>query len=121
VILRPTTAIIACILEANVKYCPGSLNFSFGYIYITIIIFVSVSIAMFGLICIYSNFKIDLATTEARPILKFLAVKFVIFFCFWQSIVVAGFEKIDVIHATSYWTADMLLLVFRTFWFVLKC
>jgi len=41
-----------------------------------------------------------------RPLTKFLAIKFVIFFCFWQGIGVSGLVKLNLIHSTTYWTAD---------------
>jgi len=64
----------------------------------------SVSIAMYSLVTFYENMKDYLK--PHRPLTKFLAIKFVIFFSFWQSVVVAGFVKIGVIHSTTYWTAD---------------
>ncbi|KAG9617176.1 DUF300-domain-containing protein, partial [Aureobasidium melanogenum] len=47
----------------------------------------SVTIAMFMLIQFYLQLKADLA--EHRPFLKVLCIKLVIFFSFWQSLVIS--------------------------------
>jgi len=104
VLIRPVTAVIAVILEATHYCCDGKISFSFGWLYITIVLFVSVTLAMYSLVCLYTNLSADLK--PYRPLLQFGSVKFVIFFSFWQSVVIAGLVKVDVIKATTYWTAD---------------
>ena len=53
-----------------------------GYLYITIIYNVSYTIALYGLFLFYSATK-DLLT-PFYPVLKFIAVKFIVFMSFWQ-------------------------------------
>jgi hypothetical protein len=41
-----------------------------------------------------------------KPVPKFLCVKAVLFFSFWQSVVVGGLVKFEVIHDAGEWTAE---------------
>jgi len=59
---------------------------------------------MYSLVCLYTNLSADLK--PYRPLLQFGSVKFIIFFSFWQGVIIAGLVKVDVIKATTYWTAD---------------
>lgn len=104
VFIRPISTAIGIALMVYGIYCPGNLSPKYGYLYITVVVFISVSIALYGLIALY-KFTHE-CLEEFHPLLKFLAIKFVIFFSFWQSIVVAGLVKIGVVHKTTYWTAD---------------
>ena len=59
-------------------------NFSprFGYLYITLLLNVSVGYAFLALASFYTGLKYKLQPFE--PVGKFLCIKFVIFFAFWQ-------------------------------------
>jgi len=74
---------------------------------------VSVTVAMFCLVTLYSNLSVDLK--PVRPLLMFGSIKFVIFFCFWQGIIVAGFVKINLIKDTTYWTSDNVATAVQDF------
>lgn len=104
VVLRPLLSLTAVILQSLNLYCPGNWNFSRGYIYITAVLFVSVTAAMYSLIEFYTLTSTEMA--PHKPLGKFLAVKFVVFLSFWQSIAVAGLVYINVIKATSGWSTD---------------
>jgi len=104
VVLRPLLSLCAVVLQSVNLYCPGNWNFSRGYIYITAILFVSVTLAMYALIQFYNLTSDEMKRNS--PLGKFLAVKFVVFLSFWQSIAVAGLVYINVIKATSGWSTD---------------
>jgi len=57
---------------------------------------------MYTLVTFYLTVKKDLV--PYKPIPKFLSVKFVIFFSFWQGILVSILAYFNVIHGTQYWT-----------------
>ncbi|KAG0005315.1 hypothetical protein BGZ79_005718, partial [Entomortierella chlamydospora] len=75
--------IVSVILEAKGLYCDTSYSFSFGKVYMTIINFISVTVAMYCLVVFYMTIKNEIQ--EYKPFLKFLCVKLVIFFVFWQT------------------------------------
>jgi len=104
VIIRPTAAIAAVILQSLNLYCPSNWNFSRGYIYLTAVLFVSVTCAMYALIMFYALTRKEMASS--KPIGKFITVKCVIFLSFWQSIAVAGLVYINIFQATSTWSTD---------------
>jgi len=83
VLIKPLTAILAVFLESINMYHDGSFSLSSGYFYIAIINNISVSLSLYSLILFY------MATEERllpfRPLSKFLCIKAIIFFSFWQS------------------------------------
>jgi len=106
VIINPLCALAAVILQSVNIYCQGNWNFSRGYLYITAILFISVTAAMYALIMFHSMMKKEME--QYKPLYKMLAVKFVIFLSFWQSIAVSGLLSINVIKATGGWSTNNL-------------
>lgn len=78
---------VAVITQANHRYCQSSRDPRFAYVWVSAFEAISVTIAMYCLIQFYIQLKADLA--PHRPFLKVLCIKLVIFFCFWQSLVVS--------------------------------
>lgn len=88
VFLRFTIAILTLILEHVDLYGEGEWkNPKVAYIYFLIILNVSQFWAMYCLVLFYHEFKTDLK--PLRPLGKFLVVKAVVFFSFWQSILIS--------------------------------
>lgn len=102
VLLRPINTTLAVIMELSGVYCAESMSPSHGRFWVVLINFFSTSIAMYTLVTFYLTIRMDIV--EHKPITKFLSVKFVIFFCFWQSLVIAFLSNVGVIHSTHYWT-----------------
>lgn len=75
------------ILKATGKYNEGNFKANSGYLYIAIIYNTSICVALWSLamfwVCINDDIK------AFRPMPKFLCVKGILFFSFWQSIVVS--------------------------------
>ncbi|KAJ3225388.1 hypothetical protein HDU78_010682 [Chytriomyces hyalinus] len=65
---------------------------------------ISVSVAMYALILFYIVIHHEIP--ERKPLWKFIAVKFVVFFSFWQSIVISILDTAGVIQGTSAWSSD---------------
>jgi len=104
IVVLPITSIIAVITQFVGVYCSGNIDPTYAWLYLSVAVFVAVTIAMYSLITFYENTKEFLK--PHKPLAKFLSIKFVIFFCFWQGIGVSGLVKLKVIQATTYWTAD---------------
>uniref|UniRef100_A0A0W0G6B2 Hypothetical DUF300 domain-containing protein n=1 Tax=Moniliophthora roreri TaxID=221103 RepID=A0A0W0G6B2_MONRR len=82
--LKPFLAIATMILKALNKYNEGDLRANSGYLYISIIYNFSICLSLYCLamfwICVSTDLK------PFRPVPKFLCVKGILFFSFWQSI-----------------------------------
>ena len=102
VVLKPLITLIGIFLFANALYCPENYAFSNGHIYLSFINFVSVSVAMYALIIFYILMEQELKPYE--PFKKFLCVKLVIFFSFWQSVLIGLVTHFGWVKSTSYWT-----------------
>ncbi|TKA57579.1 hypothetical protein B0A49_10122, partial [Cryomyces minteri] len=85
--IRITFTIVSVTTQAAGRYCESSLNPAFAHIWVMVFEGGSVSVAMFCLIQFYLQLKVDLA--EHRPFLKVICIKLVIFFSFWQSLVIS--------------------------------
>lgn len=102
VIIRPLLSIIGIIAQAKGVLCEsGSWSFKTAKAYISLFDAISITIALYGLLLFYGLTKEELA--GRRPLAKFLAIKLIVMFTFYQSFVFTALEG-RVIHATQYWT-----------------
>lgn len=86
-LLMPILGILSVILFATGHYTPGNWGPSNGYLYITIVYNITYSVALFALFVFYKGARDLLA--PFNPMLKFVLVKAVVFFTFWQGILIA--------------------------------
>jgi hypothetical protein len=101
-VIQPFLTVIGVIAHTQNKYCPESLSPKYANVYILSINFVSVTVAMYALITLYVTIKDELA--PHRPFFKFLCVKLIVFFSFWQSALINILSFYNVIKPTEYWT-----------------
>ena len=87
-------------------YHDSDLSPRYGYIYLLIAINISVAYAFIVLASFYSTLKVKLKPFE--PIGKFLCIKFVIFFAFWQSVVITGMVKFGWIRNLGEYGPDVV-------------
>jgi len=87
--------LVAVVSQSLDRYCLDSLSPFFLHLWVTVIEGVSVTFAMFCLIQFYIQLRVDLA--HHRPFLKVLAIKLVIFLCFWQTIIINFLTSSSVI------------------------
>mmetsp|Transcript_14685 Transcript_14685/g.24307 ORF Transcript_14685/g.24307 Transcript_14685/m.24307 type:complete len:398 (+) Transcript_14685:178-1371(+) len=102
VVIRPLMTFVAVFAHAANAYCPGDLHPTHVSLYTATVNFVSVTIAMYALITFYDNLSADLK--PCKPLPKFLSIKFVIFFSFWQGVLIAILFKIGVIQVMAPFT-----------------
>ncbi|RDB24596.1 hypothetical protein Hypma_008230 [Hypsizygus marmoreus] len=102
VIIRPLVSIIGIICEKYGVLCE-SAGFSVHYasVYLECIDFISISVALYGLLVFYGLTAEELA--GRRPLAKFLCIKLIVMFTFYQSFIFGALEG-HVIHETPYWT-----------------
>ncbi|KAJ3813928.1 DUF300-domain-containing protein [Lentinula aff. lateritia] len=102
VIFRPAISVAAIICQAYNVLCESAgFNARYANVYLEAIDFVSISVALYGLFLFYGLTKEELI--GRRPLAKFLAIKLIVMFTWYQSFVFDALEG-RVIHATQYWT-----------------
>jgi len=94
VTIRPAMGILTLILIPMDLYNEGDWSPRSGYLWITIINNFSQCWALYCLIMLYHVVYED--AKPIRPLAKFLCVKAVVFFSFWQAIVIAVLVKVGV-------------------------
>ncbi len=97
--INPICSAIAVVLNLSGVYDNGEWKFNRGYLYITIIINISQTIALYSLIAFYENAK-D-ALKPFKPLPKFISVKLIVFFIFWQGVLMSGLAKVGVLRNTA--------------------
>jgi hypothetical protein len=85
--IRVFFTIVSVVTQATGRYCETSLDPRFARVWSYGFTATSVTIAMYCLIQFYYQLKKDLA--PYRPFLKILCIKLVIFFCFWQTLLIS--------------------------------
>jgi len=103
VIIRPSVSIAGIICEKLNVLCHSlGYNFKHASVYLDGINFISISVALYGLLIFYGLTAEELK--GRRPLAKFLAIKLIVMFTFYQAFVINALQG-HVIKATQYWTA----------------
>jgi len=97
VILRPLLSIIAVVLQLMNKL-------DSTYMLISIILNISVTLAVSALMIFYHTFDKELS--PYRPLAKFLCIKGVVFFAFWQSVVLEVLCYFKVVHEGHWYSTE---------------
>ncbi|KAJ6454262.1 organic solute transporter Ostalpha-domain-containing protein [Mycena vitilis] len=102
VIVRPAISIAGIVCQKFGVLCDSEgYNPRFASVYLSAIDFVSITIALYGLLVFFGLTKDELA--GRRPLAKFLCIKLIVMFTFYQSFVFTTLEG-RVIKATQYWS-----------------
>jgi len=103
IIIRPAVSIAGIICEKLGVLCPADgLSANHASVYLDAVDFVSISFALYGLIMFYGLTNEELK--GRRPLAKFLSIKLIVMFTFYQSFVFTALEG-KVIHGNQFWTA----------------
>ncbi|XP_060193090.1 uncharacterized protein LOC132622492 [Lycium barbarum] len=95
VIIRPACSILMITLQILGLY-PSWLSWTF-----TIILNISFSVAMYSLVAFYHVFSKELQ--PHKPLSKFICIKGIVFFSFWQGLVVKILVALGVIKPHHFW------------------
>ncbi|KAI5885470.1 DUF300-domain-containing protein, partial [Schizophyllum commune H4-8] len=87
VYVKPILATATLILKACNKYNDGDLRANSGYLYVSVVYNVSICLALYCLAIFWLCVNDDLK--PFRPVPKFLCVKGILFFSFWQSLAIS--------------------------------
>jgi hypothetical protein len=94
-------AIAATILSITGVYNEGSFSPTSGFLWVTIAVNVSVAISMYFLVLFYLVTRKQLK--PYRPVAKLMSIKAILFFSFWQQVVLGALVYFDVIPAIQEW------------------
>ncbi|KAJ0974895.1 hypothetical protein J5N97_016860 [Dioscorea zingiberensis] len=95
VVIRPVCSILMITLQLLGLY-PGWVSWTF-----TIILNISVSMALYALVNFYHVFAKELA--PHKPLSKFMCIKGIVFFCFWQGVALDALAAAGVIRSHHFW------------------
>ena len=113
--VQPLMAIITFILHISHCHCygEGEFNYKVGYPYICFIRSLSQTWAIYCLVLFYLALKKQPIESDGyqlfntiRPIPKFLCIKGVVFFTYWQSVIIAGLVYLNLLKPTETWTTN---------------
>ncbi|GBB88816.1 hypothetical protein RclHR1_15410001 [Rhizophagus clarus] len=113
VYLKPVITVLTMILKWTETYGEGHIEVKNGYIWISLIYNVSCSLCFYCLIIFYVCTKDDLK--PYRPVPKFLCVKAIIFFSFWQSFALSILVSLGIIHDTDEGSAESFSVSIQDF------
>uniref|UniRef100_M1C1K4 MAPK activating protein n=1 Tax=Solanum tuberosum TaxID=4113 RepID=M1C1K4_SOLTU len=95
VIIRPACSILMIMLQILGLY-PSWLSWTF-----TIILNISFSVAMYSLVVFYHVFSKELQ--PHKPLSKFICIKGIVFFSFWQGLLVKILVSWGIIKSHHFW------------------
>ncbi|KAL5715336.1 hypothetical protein ACHQM5_017447 [Ranunculus cassubicifolius] len=95
VVIRPVCSALMILLQLVGMY-PSWVRWTF-----TIILNLSISLAQYSLVLFYHVFGKELE--PHKPLSKFLCVIGIVFFCFWQSVILDALVGLEVIRAEHFW------------------
>lgn len=82
-LIKPITSVLAIILDEYGMFCDGTYNLHCGFPWLAFVNNISVSLSLYFLVLFYKATEERLA--PFNPFYKFVTVKAILFFSFWQS------------------------------------
>ncbi|KAL3733768.1 hypothetical protein ACJRO7_023177 [Eucalyptus globulus] len=95
VVIRPLCSILMITLQLFGTY-PSWLSWTF-----TIVLNISVSLALYSIVLFYHVFSKQLE--PHKPLAKFLCIKGIVFFCFWQGVALDILAAVGIIRSHHFW------------------
>lgn len=95
VVIRPVCSILMILLQLLDAY-PSWISWTF-----TNVLNISVSLALYALVVFYHVFAKELA--PHNPLAKFMCIKGIVFFCFWQGVMLNLLASAGIIKSHHFW------------------
>ena len=107
VVIKIILSALTVCLELGGVYDFGSMRFDRGYVYVSFFGNLSQMWALYVLVKLYFATESDMKSpVNWRPVGKFMCVKGVVFFTFWQGTFIAALQNGGVIKPIGSWAAD---------------
>ncbi|KAA1085749.1 hypothetical protein PGT21_050057 [Puccinia graminis f. sp. tritici] len=107
--VKPILVIVTVIFKATKTYNDGDLKFTNGYTYVSLAYNFSVSLCLYCLAVFWMCTGADLK--PFRPMPKFLCIKGVIFFSFWQGFGISILVALGLLKSARYPTETLSLAI----------
>ncbi|ORC88487.1 transmembrane protein 184C [Trypanosoma theileri] len=95
-LIKPLCSFLAMVLHPIGVYNEGDFSLNNAYTYVAIIINFSLTMSLYYLVLFEVELEKELH--YAKPFLKFLCIKTIIFFSFWQSVMVSLLVKANLLY-----------------------
>jgi len=86
-VVKLVLSVVTFVCELADVYDEGSFDPRHGYLYVTIVYNFSISLSLYFLVLFYESIKNILA--PYKPLSKFLCIKSIVFFTFWQGLAIS--------------------------------
>jgi len=106
VILNPSLSVLAIVMNWFGLYDNGVFRPDTGYFWVCVIENISISVALYSLVLFYHAVAEELK--PFRPIPKFICIKSIIGFAFWQSTVISALVEFGVLKGNATFSTDAL-------------
>uniref|UniRef100_A0A6B2L8Y6 Transmembrane protein 184C n=1 Tax=Arcella intermedia TaxID=1963864 RepID=A0A6B2L8Y6_9EUKA len=113
VIIKPLMACIAGGLQFAGLYEEGSFSYTHGYMYIAGITNISVTLSMYFLVLFYLVTEPELSPNQ--PVAKFICIKSILFFSFWQSVAIGIASYFNLIPELGDWKKEEIATALQDF------
>ncbi|KAI9141067.1 organic solute transporter Ostalpha-domain-containing protein [Paraphysoderma sedebokerense] len=113
VFLKPIFSFLTLAMKSSDVYQEGFISVSSGYVWVTFLYNISVSVSMYCLVIFFFATRRDL--DPYRPVPKFLCIKAIIFFSFWQGVVISVLVYLGVIREAGSYSADNIARALQDF------
>jgi hypothetical protein len=101
------TLLTTFVLLPSGLYGEGTFSWDYAYAYLTVILNISVSYAFYCLVKLFHAVKSDLRSpVNWRPVGKFLCVKGVVFFTWWQGVGIYFLKSQGLIDDIGTWSGE---------------
>lgn len=107
VLIKTLATVATAALQPFGLYCEGEFGWDKGYTYISTVLFFSQGVALYCLVLFYHATSDNLRQpVDWHPMGKFLCIKGVVFFTWWQGLLIEVLRSQNIIIRIGTWSGD---------------